>query len=109
MCLTFIWMWSESGRSNSSFNIHSVAQVAAHKPHKGWFIITFVWEDRKQIWRTCMVVKASVWERDETRDALCVVCIEYLFVAFQGDRGETGSPGPAGFAGPPVRNNENAK
>ena len=34
------------------------------------------------------------------------VCCLSLFL-FQGDRGETGPPGPAGFAGPPVSNNNN--
>lgn len=29
------------------------------------------------------------------------------FFLFQGDRGETGPPGPAGFAGPPVSKHNN--
>lgn len=46
----------------------------------------------------------ALWAGEKSCDAV-FTCLHSLFVvAFQGDRGETGSPGPAGFAGPPVSN-----
>lgn len=49
-----------------------------------------------------MAVKVS-WLCEQVIKLAVFTCLHCLFVvAFQGDRGETGSPGPAGFAGPPV-------